>query len=181
MVLMVAALLAMTACSPSAADWTKQPETLVPDAVSDFTVAQTPAANTELAELVRLAPGVTGAGRQISSGADEIADVFVLSGPKNSLNSVTLRIAESLGAADNPQTMTSGDDLELSYSHSASEVAGVQTDSLMSRTAAGEVVDVWQVARPVPERMVLVHSSTGNVEQAQEILAAVLDSPGGAR
>lgn len=174
---------------PGESNWSKPAAQLLPTEVADNKVVANADSDALLTQLKELAPQVEGTTASIDTPAGAGAiKMAVLTGPRNSLNSIQLRIAESLGAgraaAADPWEAgsingSSSSNLSSKYEKSDFQLDGLRVDRVASVSESGSVTRQWLMVRPAQGLLLTVSDISGDEQQARDALSAMLDQAKG--
>lgn len=160
----------------------------LPNSVLDEPLVADAVSNAVLADLSSLAPGITNAnGASVSQGeaASEVS-VYTMGGPQNSLNSIQVQLAESLGAGDKSggrkQSLlgqpAKAQDEQLDYAHESFEVGAVRADQMLSVRGNKTIVQTWTVARPSPDTLIAVRDLGADPQRPRQVIESIVNQLG---
>ncbi len=163
-------------CGNSVADWSRGAETYLPSQVGSSAVVNSPQSQDELARLNALSGGATaGVAGETRMDGGSTANLFVLTGPRNALNSVIWATAKQLGSSGGGGTTSGTATGQPAFFAAQIEVAGQQVHMLGQKTQQGQLTNQWLFAVPSPDHLLAVHVPTGDEKAAKSLFADLVN------
>ncbi len=178
-VVAVVVLIVFLVAEPSR-DWSRPAASLLPQKVAGQQVDTTPDSSGLLEQIQSLAPDVSGSAASVVDPAGAATQtMLVLTGPRNSLNSVQLRIAQALGAGRKADEWGAGGIggtpvLASSYQKSDFKIDDLRVDRVASVSQSGALTQQWLMVRPTPGLLLAVRDLTGDDAKTRGALGSML-------
>ncbi len=161
-------------------DWSRPAASLLPQRVAGQQVDTTPDSSGLLEQIQSLAPDVSGSAASVVDPQGAATQtLLVLTGPRNSLNSVQLRIAQALGAGRKADEWDAGGiggtpSVALTYQKSDFKIDDLRVDRVASVSQSGAVTQQWLMVRSTPRLLLAVRDLTGDDAKARAALGSML-------
>ncbi len=178
-VVALAVLIGFLVAEPSR-DWSRPAASLLPQKVAGQQVDTTPDSSGLLEQIQSLAPDVSGSAASVGDPQGVATQtLLVLTGPRNSLNSVQLRIAQALGAGRKADEWDAGaisgtPSLVFTYQKSDFKIDDLRVDRVASVSQSGAVTQQWLMVRPTTGLLLAVRDLTGDDAKARGALGSML-------
>ncbi len=174
-----AVLIGFLVAEPSR-DWSRPAASLLPQKVAGQQVDTTPDSSGLLEQIQSLAPDVSGSAASVVGPTGATTEtLLVLTGPRNSLNSVQLRIAQALGAGRKADEWGAGGidgtpSVAFTYQKSDFKIDDLRVDRVASISQSGAVTQQWLMVRPTTGLLLAVRDLTGDDAKARGALGSML-------